>query len=249
MLRKTVDYSVRTILLMSMTLYGVAPAAASIIPQTALPGAEAKSPADMPEIEALLAAFKSEPPSRQSVDHPSHPSHPDKGRQKTSTKTSDKDRGRLETPVSRYMTRKVVLDLAGIRKECSAYDEVYRIDCLRQGIDMVVASLPDNSEYREAEQILRKASSQLGRIVSTYQDRSAPRLEAPADANPRFKKRRKYTAIKREAVPTAMAKATDVVNEATTQLLRSSENSERRYAHYQDISVAVDSTKTLLRSG
>jgi hypothetical protein len=246
MLRKTADYSVRTILLMSMTFYGVAPAAASIIPQTALPATEAKSPADMPELEALLAAFKSEPPSRQSVDHPSQP---DKGRQNTSSQTSDKDRSRLETPLSRYMTRKIVLDLAAIRKECGAYDEVYRIDCLRQGIDMVVASLPDDSEYREAKQILRKASSRLGRIVSTYQDRSAPKLEAPADANPRFKKRRKYTAIKREAVPTAMAKATYVVNEATTQLLRSGENSERRYAHYQDISVAVDSTKALLRSG
>jgi hypothetical protein len=55
-------------------------------------------------------------------------------------------------------------------------------------------------------------------------------------------------AIKREAVPEAMAKAQNVIDEAATQLLRSSENSERRYAHYQQISVAVDSTKVLLRS-
>jgi hypothetical protein len=46
-----------------------------------------------------------------------------------------------------------------------------------------------------------------------------------------------------------MAKARVVIDEASTQLLRSAENSERRYAHYQQISAAVDSTKTLLRSG
>jgi hypothetical protein len=151
-------------------------------------------------------------------------------------------------PLSRATTQKIVLDLASIRKECGGYDEVYRIDCLRQGIEMVAASLPDNSEYREAKRILKKASSRLGRIVSTYQDKSAPKLDVPASANPRFHKRRRYVAIKREAVPEAMAKAQNVIDEAATQLLRSSENSERRYAHYQQISVAVDSTKVLLRS-
>ena len=55
--------------------------------------------------------------------------------------------------------------------------------------------------------------------------------------------------MKRSALPKAMAKANAVVEEAATQLLRSAENSERRYAHYQQISAAVDSTKTLLRSG
>jgi hypothetical protein len=243
MLRKTADYSVRTVLLMSMTFYGVGPAAASIIPQTTLPGAEAGSKAAIPELDALLAAFKSEPPARQSVDHPHQP---DKDRNDSK---NDRGRDEYEQRLSRFMTRKIVLDLNAIRKECGDYDEVYRIDCLRQGIDMVVASLPENSEYRDAKRILRKASSRLGRIVAAYQDRSAPKLDAPADANPRFKKRRQYTAIKREAVPTAMAQASDAINEATTQLLRSGENSERRYAHYQDISVAVDSTKTLLRSG
>ena len=158
-------------------------------------------------------------------------------------------REREELRISRYETDRIVKDLHSVRRECSNYDEVYRIDCLRQGIDMVVASMPDGGEYTEAKRILRRTSRQLGEIVSAYQDRSAPKLVAPRDANPRFKKRRTYRAVKRESLPSAMVEADAVISEAATQLLRSAENSQRRYAHYQQISVAVDSTKVLLRSG
>lgn len=158
-------------------------------------------------------------------------------------------REREEWRVSRYETDRIIKDLRSVRRECGNYDEVYRIDCLRQGIDMVVASMPDSADYRDAKRILRQTSRRLGEIVSAYQDRSAPKLVAPRDANPRFKKRRTYRAVKRESLPNAMVEADAVVSEAATQLLRSAENSERRYAHYQQISVAVDSTKVLLRSG
>ena len=149
----------------------------------------------------------------------------------------------------RLDTERIVQDLLSIRRECRRYDEVYRIDCLRQGIDMTIARMANRPENREAKRILRRASRQLAAIVSTYEDRSAPELEVPRSANPRFKTRRTYRAVKRSALPKAMAKANAVVEEAATQLLRSAENSERRYAHYQQISAAVDSTKTLLRSG
>ena len=149
----------------------------------------------------------------------------------------------------RLDTDRIVKDLLSIRRECQKYDEVYRIDCLRQGIDMTIARMADRPENRDAKRILRRASRQLASIVSTYADRAAPRLEVPRSANPRFRTRRTYRAVKRSSLPRAMAKANAVVQEAATELLRSAENSERRYAHYQQISVAVDSTKTLLRSG
>lgn len=159
--------------------------------------------------------------------------------------------GRPDRPIQneRLDTERIVQDLLSIRRECRQYDEVYRIDCLRQGIDMTIARMANRPENREAKQILRRASRQLASIVSTYEDHSAPELEVPRSANPRFKTRRTYRAVKRSSLPKAMAKANAVVQEAATQLLRSAENSERRYAHYQQISVAVDSTKTLLRSG
>jgi len=236
MWKKTADITIRAMLLVSVTAFGVTPVDAAIFPTTSLPGTahDGTVPVDpLQQAQIILA---------QSVDHP--------GGDKSGPDPGHNDGRTFETglPLSRATTEKIVLDLASVRKECGGYDEVYRIDCLRQGIDMVAASLPDNSEYREAKLILKKASSRLGRIVSKYQDTSAPKLEVPANANPRFKKRRRYVAITREAVPQAMAKAQNVIEEATTQLLRSGENSERRYAHYQEISVAVDSTKILLRS-
>jgi hypothetical protein len=230
----TADITIRAVLLVSVGSFGVTPASASVFPIGSLSGAanDGRTPIDLPDIARIILA--------QSVDHPHQPDGRD-----ISNDSRGEERG---MPLNRTTTHKIVLDLASIRKECGSYDEVYRIDCLRQGIDMIVASLPDNSEYREAKRILKKASGRLTRIVTTYQDPLAPKLEVPAGVNPRFRKPRKYTAIQRAAIPEAMAKAQNAVDEAATALLRSSENSERRLAHYQEISVAVDSTKILLRS-
>lgn len=153
------------------------------------------------------------------------------------------------TPGSRYQTTRVIEDLTSVRWECSQYDAVYRIDCLRQGIEQTIAKMPDVLENRDARRILETASRKLATIVSTYEDENAALLEVSPRVNPRFKKRRTYRAVKKADLPNAMAEANAVVTEAATELLRSAENSERRYAHYQQISAAVDSTKTLLRSG
>ncbi len=45
-----------------------------------------------------------------------------------------------------------------------------------------------------------------------------------------------------------MAEAVKVIAEAETQLLRATENSDRRASHYRRIAVALGSTKVLLRS-
>jgi len=231
MWKNTFDLAVRAALIVSVAAIDVAPAMA------ALPMApvDAGTTPVIPDLAPLILA--------QSVDHPHNPDTGGNGGQNIGGRGEERD-----IRLSQMMTRRIVLELASVRKECGSYDEVYRIDCLRQGIDMIAATLPDNSEYRDVKRVLKKASARLGRIVSTYKDTPAPRLEAPANANPHFKRRRQYTAIRREATPEAMARATEVIEEAKTELLRSGENSERRYAHYQQISVAVDSTKILLRS-
>jgi hypothetical protein len=228
------------------------------ISQTGVP-AFAAIPVERPtivqdqDLDLVLAALSD--PGRQTVDTPNTPDTPDTP---DTPNTPDNNRGqdkpapdvqRLDVPLSDAYTRKLIADLRSIRFECGEYDPVYRIDCLRQGIDMIVASMPDNGEYSRAKIILRRASGKLAKVVRTYADKSVPKLVAPRGANPRFKKRRSYTAVRRVALPTATAQAAAIVQEAATQLLRSSENSERRYAHYQQISVAVDSTKVLLRSG
>jgi hypothetical protein len=233
----------RAFLALSLAFSGVTPVYAGIpAPRPAL---------DDSAVSSLLLQI-------QSVD-PGDPDTPDtdpggddgggKDGGRNNNGPSGLDRPDRRVQDERLDTDRIVQDLLSIRRECRRYDEVYRIDCLRQGIDMTIARMANRPENRDAKRILRRASSQLAQIVSTYEDRSAPELEVPRRANPRFKTRRTYRAVKKSALPKAMAKANAVVNEAATQLLRSAENSERRYAHYQQISAAVDSTKTLLRSG
>ncbi len=178
---------------------------------------------------------------------------PDKNRDKPGGKADrvqkvDRDAQNSTNSVSVTITKEVVRTFESVKQECSKYDSSYRIDCLRQGIQLSLSRLPDSGDYNEVRRILNKTASKLGNIVSENADLSEPSLIAPQGANPHFKRRRAYTPIKRDSLQKAMREAEIVVAEAQAQLLRSSENSERRSAHYQQISIAVGSTKTLLRS-
>lgn len=232
----------RTMLALSLALSSSAPAAYA--------GITAPRPAfDDAALSALLLKV-------QSVD-PGDPDAPDPDPGTSGGgNNGGRDGGRSGTdrpdrPIrnERLNTERIVEDILSIRRECRQYEDVYRIDCLRQGLEMAAANIPDRPENRDAKRILHRAAQKLENIVSTYEDRQAPELEVPRNANPRFRTRRTYRAVKKASLPRAMAKANAVIDEAATQLLRSAENSERRYAHYQQISAAVDSTKTLLRSG
>ena len=239
MYMRATAFAVRSCLAFCVAFSGVFPVYAGI------PAPRTLSSQDLDAIDLLFKAQTVDPGG----DGGGNGGSRDGGKESPGHGDNYTGREHQELRLSRYETDSIIEDLRLVRRECGNYDEVYRIDCLRQGIDMVVASMPDGGEYTEAKRILRTTSKRLGSIVSKYQDRSAPKLVAPRDANPRFKKRRTYRAVKQETLPHAMAEANAVVSEAATQLLRSAENSERRYAHYQQISVAVDSTKVLLRSG
>ena len=238
----------KALLALSVAFSGYAPAYA------ALPAPRAAS-VDDAALSSLLLRIQSVDPGDPDPPDPDPDPDPDTGGndggRDGGRDNNRNDRGGTDRYIQneRLDTRRIVEDLRLLRRECSTYDEVYRIDCLRQGLELVAAAMPDIAANREAKRILRRASRDLGRIVATYEDRSAPKLTAPRDANPRFRSRRSYRAVKRQSLPAANARARKVIEEAATQLLRSAENSERRYAHYQQISAAVDSTKTLLRSG
>lgn len=146
------------------------------------------------------------------------------------------------------ITRKVQKDVDAIVTECGHYDPVYRIDCLREGFLLAAKSLPNTGEYRKVKQILLNASTKLDRVVRRYQDLTAPAIRPKANANPRFKTARRYRAVRRDKLTEALSEARAIVDEAQTQLLRSSQNSEARLAHYQTIATAVGSAKVLLRS-
>lgn len=145
-----------------------------------------------------------------------------------------------------YLTSSIVRNINGARAECAGYDPVYRIDCLRQRLADIAQRIPAGPAYAEARQIISRASSKLGRIQAGITDAKAPRQRSRA--NPRLKQTKIYAAVKREKLSKAMEQARQVIEEASTQLLRAAENSEKRASHYQQIAAALDSTKVLLRS-
>lgn len=145
-----------------------------------------------------------------------------------------------------YLTASIVKNINGARGECASYAPVYRIDCLRQRLADIAQRIPAGPAYSEARQIISRASSKLGRIQAGITDAKAPRQRSRA--NPRLKQTKTYAAVKREKLSKAMEQARQVIDEASTQLLRAAENSEKRASHYQQIAAALDSTKVLLRS-
>lgn len=149
--------------------------------------------------------------------------------------------------VSTGTTNSVVQNIQSVTGECKRYDPVYRIDCLAQGLKEVSSRLP-HGEYDKARAVLSKAASRLSSLASRNADPSAASLEAAPNANPRFKAKRRYRAVKKEALAAVMKEAQAIIDEAVTELLRSYENSDRRHVHYQKIANATGSTKVLMRS-
>ena len=147
---------------------------------------------------------------------------------------------------SNFVTSAIIANLAAARSECGSYDRIYRIDCLRQRMLDISRRIPQGPAYAQARQIIGRAANQLGSIQSANADTRVKKQRSRRNA--RLREAKVYTAIKREKLNQAMQQASRIIEEATTQLLRAGENSEKRSAHYQKIAAAVGSTKVLLRS-
>ncbi len=145
-----------------------------------------------------------------------------------------------------YLTQAIIKNLDAAKAECGRYDPVYRIDCMRQRLLDIARRIPQGPAYREARQIIARASDRLGSIQARHADTGKPRQRSRGNA--RLKEAKLYGAVKRQNLDKAMAEARKVIEEAETQLLRASENSEKRASHYRRIAAAVGSTKVLLRS-
>jgi hypothetical protein len=152
-----------------------------------------------------------------------------------------------EASVTTAATNNAVQAINGIVSECKKYDPAYRTDCLAQGLKEVAARLP-RGEYDKARSIISSAASKLNKLVSRNVDTSQDVIQSTPNSNPRLKTKRRYRAVKKEALAAVMKEAQGIVDEAVTELLRSYENSDKRHAHYQKIATAVGSTKVLLRS-
>lgn len=131
-------------------------------------------------------------------------------------------------------------------------DPAYTVDCVADYFDWLADRLPQTSDFREAESIIRDAASQLNRVA---RDNASP-TKRPAvlrlgNSNaPSRRTSRVVIPVAPERQAAARAAAVDIVKEAETRLLRSAEGSNRRRVAFTSIAAAVgNSSLILLRSG
>lgn len=128
--------------------------------------------------------------------------------------------------------------------------KVYVVDCLSERLHDVSRRMEKNAGYEDVRAVLYNTSRRLERLARANKSRT---LETT-----RFRTREpdgRVTGTQRRLVPVAddklddvMARAVTVIEEAETQLLRSSESSAERAAQFQRIAAAIGSNKVLLRS-
>lgn len=145
-------------------------------------------------------------------------------------------------------TKSIVTQLNQARVVCNAVDPAYRVDCLAKELKAIADSLSGEGDYAEAAEVLEKASQDLKDQTRGIIDNSKPRLRVTLPSSPQRAPRPPLAAILPENVEAVNEAAIGILDEATTVLLRSAEQSAERAAHYQQIAQALDSNKVLLRS-
>ena len=130
-------------------------------------------------------------------------------------------------------------------------DPAYTVDCVADYFDWLADRLPQDSDFGEAEGIIRDAARQLNRIArdnaSSTQRPATLRLNNSTAPSSRSSRAVIPVAPDRQAI--ARAAAVNLVRETETQLLRAAERSDRRRVAYANIAAAVgNSSVILLRS-
>lgn len=144
--------------------------------------------------------------------------------------------GNAKTGLNDRTTNRVVRLLEQGLRQCRALDSVYRYDCYRQNYQAAGKQLAGNPAYAPARQALRDVENTLAGVLNANAD--------PA-AKPLRRRGKSYAAITEAAVPRSKTAFTAALDEATTQLLRSTSSSGD---HFARIASALDSDKVFLRS-
>jgi hypothetical protein len=176
---------------------------------------------------------------------------PDEGEGETPSFSPSDPRGESNVgqPVTEATTDALVARIAEVNAVCDWVLQPYRLWCLANGYDLMAETLLPFGGYRDVRQVLRRTANQLRVIAEANVDPEAEpvvlrRREGGATAVGNAPIR----AVRRDAVAGTNRQAAAVLDEATTVLLRSAENSSRRQVSYQRIAQAIDSSKVLLRS-
>jgi hypothetical protein len=167
-----------------------------------------------------------------------------------SSRASGGPRPRIYYYINSNATDRISDELSNALGACSPdrLERRYRIDCLRLHFWRLSRDLPATGEYAPVREALAKAAADLDAIVRQNIDTSAPRLRVRVNGKSAAPLLPPIRAVRAGTEAKVAKQAERVIAEATTALLRSTENSDRRMVHYQQIAAAISSTKVLLRS-
>ncbi len=124
----------------------------------------------------------------------------------------------------------------------------YRIDCIRNYYADLAQDLPNTGDYRPVKQALLQAVRQLDAIVRANLDPSAQKIRPNRGNKPDSPRIGPLRAVKPTGAKKAAKAAGQVIAETSLVILRSGEDPTRRTAHYAEISTAMESNLTILRS-
>ncbi|WP_420003211.1 hypothetical protein [Arenibacterium sp. LLYu02] len=141
----------------------------------------------------------------------------------------------------------VVEIIAEGSRSCQSVSDVYTVDCIAKHLRAAAATLPREKAFNEAQSTLSTAAAELEQLVRQNTDPTQPRVTVRLDSatSPRTPPLR---AVTPGVTAETRAQALQVLEEATTVLLRSAETSQGRATQFQRIADAINSNKVLLRS-
>ena len=154
-----------------------------------------------------------------------------------------------ETKLGLGQAERIATRLEGADILCGAISRAYRVDCLANQYERIAKSLPTGGEYKEIRKAFLSAAGDLAEIAATNIDTSANRIRPRVSRGPiKPKATRPLNAVLPARQSQAEAQAAVVIDQLSTVLLRSGENSAKRQVHFAKIAQAVGSNKVLLRS-
>ena len=150
--------------------------------------------------------------------------------------------------VSRATTRAIVQSVEGAAAFCAGMDTAYRVDCLADQLAILARTMAPAGDYAPARAAIAEAAGKMETLARANASRSIPRRPAQSARSPARKSSRPIVPVEPARQAAVAQEAVAIVEELQTELLRSSENSDRRKLPYQQISAALESNKVLLRS-
>jgi len=151
-------------------------------------------------------------------------------------------------PASEAQTTQIVNQLNQIQQICEFMGDEYRIACFAQTYRQLAEEVPANGDYAESREVLLETARELDSLVRSNLDRAKPALRARINTDQGQVQTPPMRAVQEPRATQLNRQASNIVEEAETQLLRSASSDATRGIHYQRIAAAVGSNKVLLRS-